>query len=70
MVYSPKPLRRADARTVSYLQDANFPGFLIVAVFVGLYLSLKVAQSVGQKLFIQLVVVSLLTYKQELLLLS
>lgn len=54
---------------VSYLQDANLPGFLIKAVFAGLYLSLEVAQSVGEQLFIQLVVVSLLTCKQELLLL-
>ncbi len=54
----------------SYLQDANLPGFLIVAAFVGLHLSLKVAQSVDEKLFIQLVVVSLLTCKLKLLLLS
>lgn len=53
-----------------YLQDANLPSFLVVAVFAGLNLSLKVAQSVGEKLLIQLVVVSLLTYKQKLLLLS
>ncbi len=53
-----------------HLQDANLPRFLIKAVFAGLYLSLKVAQSVGEKLFIQLVVVSLLTGKQKLLLLS
>lgn len=52
----------------SYLQDANLPGLLIVAVFAGLHLSLKVAQPVGEKLFIQLVVVSLLAYEQELLL--
>lgn len=52
----------------SYLQDANLTGFLIVVVFAGLHLSLKVAQPVGEKLFIQLVVVSLLAYEQELLL--
>lgn len=55
---------------ISYLQDANLPGFLIVAVFARLQLSLEVAQSVGEKLFIQLVVVSLLTNKQKLPLLS
>lgn len=54
----------------SYLQDANLPGFLIKAVFAGLDFSLKVAQSVGEKLFVQLVVVSLLTCKQKLFLLS
>lgn len=55
---------------ISYLQDANLPNFLIDAVFAGLQLSLEVAQSVGEELFIQLMVVSLLTYKQQLPLLS
>lgn len=68
MVYSPKP--PGEQMHVRYLQDTNLSGFLIIAVFAGLYLSLKVAQSVGEKLFIQLVVVSLLTCKQKLLLLS
>ena len=54
----------------SYLQDTNLPGFLIMAVFAGLYLSLKMAQSVSEELLIQLVVVSLLNCKQKLLLLS
>lgn len=53
-----------------YLQDANLPGFLIIAVFAGLDLSLEVAESVSEKLFIQLVVVSLLTHDQQLLLLA
>lgn len=72
MVCSPKGFNHkpgAKQMHISYLQDANLPGFLIVAVFAGLYLSLKVAQSVGEKIFIQLVIVSLLTHKQELLLL-
>lgn len=63
------PNTQGEQMYVSHLQDANLTGFLIMAVFVGLYLSLKVAQSVGEELFIQLVVVSLLTCKQELLLL-
>lgn len=54
----------------SHLQDTNLPGFLIMAVFAGLYLSLKMAQSVSEELLIQLVVVSLLNCKQKLLLLS
>lgn len=54
----------------SYLQDTNLPGFLIMTVFAGLYLSLKMAQSVSEELLIQLVVVSLLNCKQKLLLLS
>lgn len=55
---------------VRYLQDANLPGFLIIAVFAGLELSLKVAEPVGEKLFIQLVVVSLLTRDHQLFLLT
>lgn len=55
---------------VVYLQDANLPGFLVIAVFAGLDLSLEVAESVGEKLSIQLVVVSLLTRDHQLLLLT
>lgn len=55
---------------VVYLQDANLPGFLVIAVFAGLDLPLEVAESVGEKLFIQLVVVSLLTHDHQLLLLT
>lgn len=55
---------------VRYLQDANLPGFLIIAVFAGLDLSLEVAEPVGEKLFIQLVVVSLLTRDYQLFLLT
>lgn len=54
----------------SNLQDANLPAFLIEAVLAGLHLPLQVAQSVGEQLLIQLVVVSLLARQQELLLLS
>lgn len=61
MVYSPKP--GGEKMHISNLQDANLPGFLIVVVLAGLHLSLKVAQSVGKKLFVQLVVVSLLAHK-------
>lgn len=53
---------------VRYLQDANLPGFLIIAVFAALDLSLEVAEPVGEKLFIQLVVVSLLTRDHQLFL--
>jgi len=66
-LYSPKPELQLH---ISDLEDASLPGFLILAVFDGLHLSLKVAQPVDQKLFIQLVVVSLLAYKQKLLILS
>lgn len=53
-----------------YLQEANLPGFLVVAVFAGLDLSFEVAEPVGEKLFIQLVVVSLLTSDHQLFLLT
>lgn len=65
MVWSP-----GEQLLVLYLQDSNLPGFLIIAVFAGLDLSLEVAESVSEKLFIQLVVVSLLTHDQQLLLLT
>lgn len=65
MVWSP-----GEQVLVLYLQDANLPGFLIIAVFAGLDLSLEVAESVSEKLFIQLVVVSLLTHDQQLILLT
>ena len=55
---------------ISYFHDSILPDFLILGVFAGLHLSLEVAQSVAQKLFIQLVVVSLLTCEKKLLLLS
>lgn len=55
---------------VRYLQDANLPGFLIIVVFAGLELSLEVAEPVGEKFFIQLVVVSLLTRDHQLFLLT
>lgn len=72
MGYTPKWFilpNQERSRWAAYLQDANLSGFLIVAVFAGLQLSLQVAQSVGEQLFIQLVVVSLLTCKKQLLLL-
>lgn len=53
-----------------YLQDANLPGFLVVAVLAGLDLSLQVAQPVGEQLFVQLVVVPLLTRDHQLFLLT
>lgn len=55
---------------VRYLQDAILPGFLIIAVFAGLNLSLEVPEPVGEKLFVQLVVVSLLTRDHQLFLLT
>lgn len=55
---------------VRYLQDANLSGFLITAVFAGLDLALEVTEPVGEKLFIQLVVVSLLTRDHQLFLLA
>lgn len=53
-----------------YLQDANLSGFLIIAVLAGLDLSLEVTEPVGKKLFIQLVVVSLLTRDHQLFFLT
>lgn len=65
-VYPPNP--PGDQMHISYLEDANLPGFFIIAVFAGLQLSLKVAYSVAEKLFVQLVVVSFLTCDEELFL--
>lgn len=61
-------LTSLQCRCVFYLQEATLSALLAHAVLAGLQFLLQVAQSVGQQLLVQLVVVAFLTRQQELLL--
>lgn len=62
------PRLPAERMCVFYLQEATLPRLLTDAALAGLQFFLQVAQSVGEQLLVQLVVVALLACEHELLL--